>query len=159
MAKKIIVPTIEIGVGGGGKAFGGVIYSADATVGYNAEPTKLNINVALDTKLSRGARDFLINKNDLDLTSPVDVRIGGAPIFKNMFLYSYNVSTGANSKLLNLTYVDGSALLDRIFVGLIHEHFQVDKNKHMVPNVVEFDARCPTIELTKVEDTVLPVCA
>jgi len=159
MAKdKVKVPSIKISNQRAGVAFGGVIYSSDVAVGYNADPTKLNINVALDTKLSK-KRDFLISKNDLDLTSPVDIQIADEPLFKNMFLHSYNISTGVSSKLLNLTYIDGSALLDRIFVGLIHEHFQVDKEKHMVPNVVEFDARCPTIEIVNVEGTDMPVCA
>ena len=159
MAKdKVKVPSIKISNQKPGIAFGGVIYSADVSVGYNAEPTKLNINVALDTKLSK-KRDFLISKNDLDLTSPVDIKIANEAMFKNMFLHSYNVNTGVNSKLLNLTYIDGSALLDRIFVGLIHEHFEVNKDKHMVPNMVQFDARCPTIEMVKVEDTTVPVCA
>ena len=120
MAKdKVNVPSIQISNQKPGVAFGGVIYSADVTVGYNAEPTKLNINVALDTKISK-KRDFLISKKSLDLTSPVDVKIADQSMFQNMFLTSYNISTGVSSKLLNLTYVDGSALLDRIFVGLIH---------------------------------------
>ena len=159
MAKdKVKVPSIKISNQRPGIAFGGVIYSADVSVGYNAEPTKLNINVVLDTKISK-KRDFLISKSDLDLTSPVDIKIADESMFKNMFLHSYDISTGVSSKQLHLTYIDGSALLDRIFVGLIHEHFQVHSKKHMVPNVVAFDVRCPTIELVKVEDTVMPVCA
>ena len=115
MAKdKVKVPSIQISNQKPGVAFGGVIYSADVAVGYNAEPTKLNINVALDTKISK-KRSFLISKRSLDLTSPVDIKIANVSMFKNMFLNSYNISTGVGSKLLNLTYVDGSALLDRIF--------------------------------------------
>ena len=132
------VPTINISNQKAGMAYGGVIYSSDVTVGYNAEPTKLNINAVLDTKLSK-SRNFLINKNNLDLTSPVNINISDSEMFRNMFLTSYSVNTQVNNKVLNLTYSDGSVLLDRIFVGLIHQHFQIDKEKHLVPNLVKFD--------------------
>jgi hypothetical protein len=103
MAKdKIKVPSIKISNQRPGIAFGGVIYSADVSVGYNAEPTKLNINVVLDTKISK-KRDFLISKSDLDLTSPVDIKIADESMFKNMFLHSYDISTGVSSKQLHLT--------------------------------------------------------
>ena len=148
------VPTINISNQKAGMAYGGVIYSSDVTVGYNAEPTKLNINAVLDTKLSK-SRNFLINKNNLDLTSPVNINISDSEMFRNMFLTSYSVNTQVNNKVLNLTYSDGSVLLDRIFVGLIHQHFQIDKEKHLVPNLVKFDVFCPQLEQT----TTGPVCS
>ena len=58
---KAKVPTIKISNQRAGTAFGGVIFSSDVSVGYNGESTKLNVNVALDTKLSK-KRDFLISK-------------------------------------------------------------------------------------------------
>lgn len=148
------VPTINISNQKAGMAYGGVIYSSDVSVGYNAESTKLNINAVLDTKLSK-SRNFLITKKDLDLTSPVNINIAESEMFRNMFLTSYSINTGVDSKVLNLTYSDGSVLLDRIFVGLIHEHFQVDKEKHLVPNLVKFDVFCPQIEQTNTG----PVCS
>ena len=148
------VPTINISNQRAGMAYGGVIYSSDVSVGYNAESTKLNINAVLDTKLSK-SRNFLISKNDLDLTSPVNINIADSEMFRNMFLTSYSINTGVDSKVLNLTYSDGSVILDRIFVGLIHEHFQVDKEKHLVPNLVKFDVFCPQIEQTNTG----PVCS
>ena len=159
MAKdKVTVPTIGISNQRSGTAFGGVIFSSDVSVGYNGEPTKLNINAALDTKMS-GSRDFRINKNDLNLASPVSIKIGGVSMFYNMFLSSYNINTGVGEKTLNLTYTDGSVLLNRIYVGLIHQHFQVDKGKHYVPNVVGFDVNCPTLEVVNVDGTDMPVCS
>ena len=129
MAKdKVDIPSIQIGGNKMGQAFGGVIYSADSQIGYNGDPTKLNVNVALDTKLSAAnadKRNFDISKRDLNLASPVDIKFAGAPMFRNMFLTSYNTSTTVQNKLLNLTYSDGAVLLDRIFVGLIHEHFHI----------------------------------
>jgi hypothetical protein len=148
------VPTINISNQKAGMAYGGVIYSSDVSVGYNAESTKLNINAVLDTKLSK-SRNFLITKNDLDLTSPVNINIADSEMFRNMFLTSYSINTGVDNKVLNLTYSDGSVLLDRIFVGLIHEHFQVNKEKHLVPNLVKFDVFCPQIEQTNTG----PVCS
>jgi hypothetical protein len=148
------VPTINISNQKAGMAYGGVIYSSDVSVGYNAESTKLNINAVLDTKLSK-SRNFLINKNDLDLTSPVNINIADSEMFRNMFLTSYSINTGVENKVLNLSYNDGSVLLDRIFVGLIHEHFQINKEKHLVPNLVKFDVFCPQLEYTNTG----PVCS
>ena len=148
------VPTINISNQKAGMAYGGIIYSSDVTVGYNAETTKLNINAVLDTELSK-SRDFLINKNDLDLTSPVNIDIADSQMFRNMFLTSYTIGTEVDNKVLNLTYSDGSVLLDRIFVGLIHEHFQINKEKHLVPNLVKFDVLCPSLEMTNTG----PVCS
>ena len=148
------VPTINISNQKAGMAYGGVIYSSDVSVGYNAEATQLNINAVLDTQLSK-TRNFLINKGHLDLTSPVNINIGNSEMFKNMFLNSYSINTGVDNKTLSLSYTDGSALLDRIFVGLIHEHFQVDKQKHLVPNLVKFDVSCPQLEQTNTG----PVCS
>ena len=123
MAKdKVSVPSIQIGGNKQGLAFGGVIYSADSQVGYNGDATTLNVNVALDSKVSTNnvdKRDFDITKDDLNLASPVDIKFAGSPMFRNMFLTSYNTTTSVGNKLLNLTYSDGAVLLDRIFVGLI----------------------------------------
>ena len=149
MAKdKVSVPSIQVGLNDPGLAYGGVIYSSTATVGYNGSATQLSINVALDTATSStygnaNPRDFSITKNDLDLTSPTEIKFAKVPFFKNMFLSSYEISKEVEDKILSLTYSDGSVLLDRVFVGLIHEHFEVDPNKHGVLNLVELNIKCP----------------
>ena len=149
MAKdKVSVPSIQVGLNEPGIAYGGVIYSSTATMGYNGEPTKLDINVALDTTISStlnsgNPRDFTISKEDLDLTSPVEIKFSKASFFKNMFLTSYDISTDVDSKVMNLQYSDGSILLDRVFVGLIHEHFEIDPVKNKVLNLVELNVKCP----------------
>ena len=150
MAKdKVEVPTIQIGANSPGFAFGGVIYSADSQVGYAGNATKLNVNVALDAQLYEvaGARkEFQISHADLDLSSPVDIKFAGSNLFRNMFLSGYEESIEVGDKLLHLTYSDGSVLLDRIFVGLIHENFEVDRTKHTVPSSIEFKLKCPLNE-------------
>ncbi len=168
MAKdKVEVPTIQIGANSPGFAFGGVIYSADSQVGYAGNATKLNVNVALDAQLYEvaGARkEFQISNADLDLSSPVDIKFAGSNLFRNMFLSGYEESIEVGDKLLHLTYSDGSVLLDRIFVGLIHEHFEVDRTKHTVPSSIEFKLKCPLNEYHTI-DTVggkaieYPVCS
>tara|TARA_Y100000592_G_scaffold15504_1_gene22726 strand:+ start:16864 stop:20100 length:3237 start_codon:yes stop_codon:yes gene_type:complete len=168
MAKdKVEVPSIQIGANTPGFAFGGVIYSADSQVGYSGNPTNLNVNVALDSQIyeANGFRkNFQISNNDLNLASPVDIKFAGSNLFRNMFLSSYEESVSVEDKLLHLTYSDGSVLLDRIFVGLIHEHFEVDRVKHTVPNSIEFKLKCPLNEFHTI-DTVggraitYPVCS
>lgn len=168
MAKdKVSVPSIQIGGNKQGLAFGGVIYSADSQVGYNGDATTLNVNVALDSKVSTNnvdKRDFDITKDDLNLASPVDIKFAGSPMFRNMFLTSYNTTTSVGNKLLNLTYSDGAVLLDRIFVGLIHEHFHIGsqgekqldadgnptlstkRSKFEVPHMIDMLVKCPKPE-------------
>lgn len=168
MAKdKVEVPTIQIGANTPGFAFGGIIYSADSQVGYSGNSTKLNVNAALDSQIysnNEFRREFEISNDNLDLSSPVDIKFAGSNLFRNMFLSSYETSTTVEDKLLHMTYVDGSILLDRIFVGLIHEHFEVDRSKHVVPNSVEFKVKCPLNEYHTI-DTVggrsieYPVCS
>ena len=149
MAKdKVSVPSIQVGLNEPGIAYGGVIYSSTATMGYNGEPTKLDINVALDTSISStlnsgNPRDFRITKKDLDLTSPIEIKFSKASFFKNMFLTSYDITTSVGDKVMNLQYSDGSVLLDRVFVGLIHEHFEIDSQKNGVLNSVELKVKCP----------------
>jgi len=155
MAKdKVSVPSIQIGANKPGLAFGGVIYSADSQIGYNGESTKLNINVVQDTSItssSTSKREFDIAKTDLNLANPVDIKLSNQLLFSNMFLTSYNQSTSVGNKMLNLTYSDGSVLLDRIFVGIIHQHFQIDRSKHTVPNLIEMTVQCPAPEVQIVD--------
>ena len=149
MAKdKVLVPSIKIGLNEPGRAYGGVVYSSTATIGYDGEPTQLSVNVALDTGLAStdptaNSRDFSITKNDLDLTSPIEITFSGQSFFKNMFLTSYEISTEVSDKILTLTYSDGAVLLDRVFVGLIHEHFEINPVKNKVLNLVELNVKCP----------------
>ena len=159
---KLRVPSIQVGGNKPGEAFGGVIFSSDTQIGFNGEPTMFNVNVALDTQISSNntsQRNFDISKNDLNLASPIDIGFGGAYIFRNMFLKSFDKSTTVNSKVLNLHYADGSILLDRIFVGLIHEHFHIggytqineegnglQRDKFVVPHLLEMTIKCPKPE-------------
>jgi len=150
MAKdKVEVPSIQIGREKPGFAFGGVIYSASSTIGYNGSPTVVNVNVALDSQYSKtegGDREFKISNANLNLASPIEIKFAGHPLFRNMFLKGYSDNTSVGNKILSLDYTDGSALLDRIFVGIIHEHYQIIPSKHSVPNMIEMDVFCPVIE-------------
>lgn len=165
MAKdKVNVPSIQIGLNRPGFAFGGVIYSAAATVGYGGSPTELSINVALDTKTGQtfpdaNAKSFNVNKNDLDLTSPISIKFSGVPFFMNMFLTGYEISTDVENKTLSAKYFDGSVLLDRIFVGLIHEHFEINPRKHSINNLIELKVKCPKRVKHEVNNGVYYVCS
>ena len=147
MAKdKVLIPSMRIGLNPPGIVYGGLIYSAASTAGFNGEPTTLNVNVALDAALSStlgNQRHFSIDKSSLDLTAPVDIFFGNANFYSNMFLTSYEQNESVDNKTLSLRYSDGSVLLDRIFVGLIHEHFEINPIKHGVPNLVELNVKCP----------------
>ena len=76
---KFIIPNIQIGdEGKPGRAFGGLIHGVSASIGKNADPSSLSIEVGLDTATSErlAVRDFVISKADLSLESPTTLKLG-----------------------------------------------------------------------------------
>lgn len=158
---KYKIPNIQIGKNNyPGLAYGGLVYGLSANIGSNAEPTKININVALDTDVMQHSqafnkREFDINKANLNLESPMDIYLQGTPVFYNVFTTGFNESIDTGGKTLNVEFTDGALLLDRIFVGLLHQHVNgrsgiggsdeifLPPNVANYPYQIKLDARCP----------------
>ena len=155
---KYRIPNIKVGSGANtqaGRAFNGVIYGVDISMGSDGDPTTITLNVALDSAISGGAaglvREFEINNEYLNLESPVPFKLNDVTLFHNIFLNGFTESTDPSSKTLTVDYVDGAVLLDRIFVGSLHEH--VDSQGRWVgnhPYAIEIPARCPQKKKQKI---------
>jgi hypothetical protein len=156
------IPQIKIGSNSKpGRAFGGLIYSSNLDVGVNGDPTRLSLNVVPDDDFKTD--EFAIKSENLSDQNRQTITIGnmgkevdpetgeeipGAEIkwipiitMENMILTSYNKTKSVEDKILSLTYVDGSVLLDKVFVGLINRHYQTKKDNEYEYEIM-FDALC-----------------
>ena len=168
---KYQIPDIRVGdKAKPGLAYGGVIYGMSANLNSHADTSTMNLNIALDTAIStpgaagRGlvtnVRDFNISKSDLNLAQPLSVYLGDQVIFGNAFLTTFNETLSTDGKTLNVELSDGAILLDRIFVGILHEHVDgslyykhIDGKKGQTaryqpgvsghPYQISLEARCP----------------
>ena len=147
------VPQIKIGDNGQpGRAFGGLIYSSNLDVGVNGDPTKLSLNVVPDDDFKTD--EFAIKSKNLSDQNRQTITIGNnikqdngetkwVPLvtMRNMILTSYNKTKSVEDKILSINYVDGSVLLDKVFVGLINRHYQTKKDNEYEYEIM-FDALC-----------------
>jgi len=147
------VPQIKIGDNGQpGRAFGGLIYSSNLDVGVNGDPTKLSLNVVPDDDFKTD--EFAIKSKNLSDQNRQTITIGNnikqdngeikwTPLItmRNMILTSYNKTKSVEDKILSVNYVDGSILLDKVFVGLINRHYQTKKDNEYEYEIM-FDALC-----------------
>lgn len=111
-----VIEQIKVGINPQGKAWGGFIYSANMSVGYSSATTQLILNIMSPTN------DYTISDSDLKVnTAPTLIKVGDLGI--NMFLYAYTKNrTADGGTVLNVTYVDQSVNLDRVYIGLANEH-------------------------------------
>ena len=160
---KYRIPNVKVGSGANtqaGRAFNGVIYGVDISMGSDGDPTNITLNVALDSAISGGAglvREFEINNEHLDLESPVPFKLNDVTLFHNIFLNGFTESSDPSSKTLVVDYVDGAILLDRIFVGALHEHVDGSGFGQNLarwvgnhPYQIEIPARCPVKRKQKI---------
>ena len=124
-----------------GEAFGGKVYGFNMQVGFTEQPTKLSLNIVNET----GEYPDLTDK--LTFLSPYRIELGGITFF--MYLISYNKSSSPESKTLQCNFIDGSHLLDRVFVGLINRHSS-DSDKISQKTVkFELPFNCPPCGLAE----------
>lgn len=96
----------KVSLGGQERPYGGVIYGLNMNIGYSNEPSKLTIDI--------------VNENGQystpKLNDPASVSFGN---FKfNGIIWSYNTKHSAGEKILQVTLVDNSIVLDRHWVLL-----------------------------------------
>lgn len=89
-----------------GPSYGGVIYGLNLSIGYSSEPSKLIIDI--------------VNENGVysnpTLNSNISVSFGSFNF--NGIVWSYNIKESANEKILQVTAIDNSIVLDRYYVLL-----------------------------------------
>ncbi len=89
-----------------GPNFGGVIYNLSLTQGFSQEPSKLTLSIVnKDGKYSTPS-----------LNAPANVSFGNFSF--NGLIWSYNSKASADEKILEVTLIDNSVVLDRNYVLL-----------------------------------------
>jgi hypothetical protein len=89
-----------------GPDYGGVIYGLNLSIGYSTEPSKLTIDI--------------VNQNGVyslpALNSSEQIKFSNFTF--NGIVWSYNIKESAGEKILQVTFVDNSIILDRYYVLL-----------------------------------------
>lgn len=132
-------------------AFGGWIYSASTSIGFNSSPTEIKMSVVLETStFNQRAALFDITENDLICNagngflseeSLYDIELEGV-IFKDFILYEYDFSIEVNQKILNVTFKDYSIILDKIYVGLFKKQGYEQSFNHSSNSKAKFPIVC-----------------
>ena len=111
MAYRKIEEIIVNGISG--EIFGAYIYGSNLELGFSESPTKLTLNIVKEN----GDFDSFTNS----LLTSYSIQIGSLNLSK-MYLYSYEISRSVGQKVATLNFLDGSFILDKIFVGLVNRH-------------------------------------
>jgi len=111
MAYRKIEEIIVNGISG--EIFGAYIYGSNLELGFSESPTKLTLNIVKENG------DF--DSFPTSLLTSYNVKIGSLNLSK-MYLYSYEISRSVGQKVATLNFLDGSFILDKIFVGLVNRH-------------------------------------
>tara|TARA_Y100000593_G_scaffold95031_1_gene198588 strand:- start:40900 stop:43959 length:3060 start_codon:yes stop_codon:yes gene_type:complete len=131
------IEQIQIGAFAPGTWRNAVIFSVDFDVGFNGNKTKFIINVVNTTG------DYAIDESDLSYLNPYNITFG--PFKFKFFLESYEINKAAGKKLLRLTFVDGSTLLDRVYVALGDKNRKLNENAWFL-TPVNFPVLCEAPE-------------
>lgn len=89
-----------------GPDYGGVIYGLNLSIGYSTEPSKLTIDIVNETGT------YALP----ELNSNSQIKFGNFTF--NGIVWSYNIKESAGEKILQVTLVDNSIILDRYYVLL-----------------------------------------
>jgi hypothetical protein len=127
------IEKIRIGNYPEGKFANGYIYSAQINQGYSENTNKLTIDIVYQ----QGETIVLPEKN---LTTSYRVEFGDL-IFPQMYFISHTKNVGVNEEIISCTFVDGSILLDRYYVGLTNRHYRINE-QNSVFNINVICANC-----------------
>ena len=133
------IETIQIDGFAPGMWRNSIIISADLDIGFGDKPSKFVINVINTTG------DYFDEEKNKSLTylDPHDIQYG--PFRFKFYLESFQFQKAAGQRKLQLTFVDGSTTMDRIFVALQDkDHYINDQATHYQP--VYWPILCDTPE-------------
>jgi hypothetical protein len=122
------IEKIKIGNYPFGKFANGFIYSAQIEQGYSENTNKLTIDVVYEN-------NAVINLPEKNLTTSYRVEFGDL-IIPQVYFISHTKSVGVNEQTVTCTFVDGSVLLDRYYVGLTNRHCRVREGQITQPITV-----------------------
>ena len=106
----------QVTINGSNQIYGGYIFNGSVSFGFSNTKTTISISVVSENG------NYLVPTQDLDTSDPQVIQFGENIVIDPAFLYEYSIEKRGDSRILQLTYVDGSILLDKIFVGLNYQH-------------------------------------
>jgi len=107
----------EISVGGSDLLYGGKIYYFDYKFNFGQGPNILQVNVINKT----GS----YNEVKTDLSEKKEVKLGSVN-FGEMFAFKYKKRVSSQGNILEVYFVDGTYILDKVFIGLTSKHGWLD---------------------------------
>lgn len=113
----------------------GYIYGCNFEMGFSENPTKVIFNLVPKD----GATNFSLPA--VNLTSEYTLSIGGIT-FNKAVLIEVAEAISVGQKILNLTFMDGSYILDKVYVGLTNRHKRITQQGTYNINVPAFCAGC-----------------
>ena len=134
-----------------GVAFGGNIFNCEVELGDWSKPTSITLSIIEaegNYQIAEDETDALNNNYPYpSYLTPWIIQIGEAganssPLIFKMYLEAWDMDLEMGEKTLKAKFVDGSTMLDRIYVGLIDKHINPDlpssKNTISGQRIVEF---------------------
>ena len=114
--REIIGDKDKVSINGSNQIYGGYIFNGSVGFGFSNNKTTISVSVVSENG------NYLIPEQDLNTSDPQVIQFGENIVIDPAFLYEYSIEKRGDSRILQLTYVDGSVLLDKIFIGLNYEH-------------------------------------
>jgi hypothetical protein len=111
-----------------GELFGAKIVGFNLDVGTSRKSTSLSVTIMNETGIYPDLAP------ELSYLAPKKIYIGANVLY--MYLVEFQKTSSPDNKQMALEFVDGSHILDRVFVGLINEH--TDSIAHVSERDLEF---------------------
>jgi len=136
-------PIPAITINGSNRFANGFIYGANFSLGYSEAPTQISFNlVPAENQTSFGN----IQPN---LDSEYTLNLGGI-VFTKTKLIEANESTSVGQKVLTLNFIDGSYILDKIYIGLVNRHARAKNRRSVAFAVPMYCSNCEGTRSTKI---------
>lgn len=112
-----------IKLNGSDKAFGGYIYNLSMENSFSESPVEVSINIF--------SEDGNYIEPELSVSQPYHLSIG--PSFEgDFYAIEFTKDESANQKTMEIKFVDGSIMLDKLYVGL-HKRHGARTDSHLPP--------------------------
>jgi hypothetical protein len=135
-------PIPQITINGSNRFANGFIYGCNFSLGYSEAPTQISFNL-VPAENQTSFADIEPN-----LSSEYTLDLGGIR-FTQTKLIERNESTSVGQKILTLNFIDGSYILDKIYIGLANRHQQAKNKRNVTFNVPMYCSNCQGTASTK----------
>jgi hypothetical protein len=129
----------KVTVNGSNKYLNGYIYDVNFQPSIGAGPSRLTISVV--------SEDGNYGTATLTVRQPSQINIG--TINLNMYPVKYTKKESEQGKILQVEFVDGSFILEKIYVGLIKKHWNIPPENIITKNKRRIDTYYKTYTIEK----------